>query len=277
MSSYNTLIPSDDRFSLKRTWAFGLLYSHSLKCQLIAYGCLSVIAAIMTLMPFGPIAQMSIFSLFGSALAIVYYISPVVLSKSGDTRKIMYMTPALPAEKFVFFMAYFLVVLPTVIFLPVYFAQLIYTHIPSIQTEPLMNLLKFSNDYGFNQLSKILQGGWITLVCFYVVLVCKENRTLKGLLAVFGIMLGFGLIGALFGFAIAFFDDNPIRIYELANTDEFNIGIMVDNKIEGMNLTYWNYIMESLRTQIFWLNIFLIGGIILFLSLIYKRIAHSKN
>lgn len=250
-----------DRFSWKRVYYFGKLYRWSLKRQLIVYGILSIVAAISILMPFNAVTQVSLFSMFGSALALVYYLAPLVLSKTGDTRMIMYMTPALPIEKWVFFMLYFLVLLPIVIFLPTTLCQLLYMRLPAVQTEPMMEIFHLAFDYDYNVWAKFIQCIALLLSCFYVILTAQGNRTLKGILIVIGIMIGLGIFGAICGFTMAMFDNYMIVGQSSLNSD----------------MLYWTRIMTELKYPMLGLNIVATIYSLVLMWLSYKRLSHPKS
>lgn len=265
MKTNKTYTSETDRFSWGRIWRFGLIYQHSLKRQLIVYGIISVISAIITLLPLSSGIQMAFFSLFGSILGFLYYLSPLVLSKWGDTRMIMDMTPALPIEKFLFFMFYFLILLPLVVFGPTLLSQYLYFYIPSIQTEPLLGLLHLSFDYDYNTIAKYTQGCGFTLTCFYVILSCRGNRTLKGILAVFGMMAALGILGGIFGFTMALNDDFYYT-YAMESNSEDPYATSV-----GMD-----HILTDLRIPLICLNVcFFIYNIFL-LWASYRRLSHPK-
>lgn len=258
----NNDISTIDRFSWRRVRDFGGLYKYSLRRQMIAYGALSLFAALMGLIPFGPTTQVGLFSMFSSALGIAYYVSPVVLSKWGDTRIVMNMTPALPIEKFIFFMIYFLIVLPVIVFLPSLISQLIYLQIPSIQTKPMLELIHLSLNVDFNTDSKLVQSAALMLSCFYTILVSKDNRTLKGIITVFGILIGIGLLGFILGFSMALTTD-----FYLDNLSTFPHNSVYADMIQ---------LLDEMKIFVICLtSAFAIGGIIL-MRLIYKRLAHPK-
>lgn len=251
-----------DKFSWRRIWEFGNLYKYLLVRQMIAYGAFSIFAATMGLMPFGPTAQVELLSMFASVLGIAYYVSPVVLSKWGDTRMVMNLTPALPMEKFAFFMIYFLIVLPVIVFLPTFISQLIYLHVPAIHTEPMLELVHLSLDYNYNTISKLVQSAALMLACFYAVLVCKENRTLKGILTVFGILICVGLAGFILGFSRALMAD-------------FEINNIPANPHQSVYSNMTQIMAEMKTSMICITTVFSIGGIVL-MRLIYQRLAHPK-
>ncbi|MCM1491291.1 MAG: hypothetical protein NC095_10785 [Muribaculum sp.] len=260
MTIYKHLINDMDRFSWHRVWNFGKIYQYSFKRQLVVYGILSVVAAIFGLLPFGAVTQMGLYSMFGTATGIAYYLAPLVLSKWGDTRMVMNLTPALPIEKFIFFMIYFLLLLPLVLFAPTTLAQFIYLKMPSIQTEPMLRILHLAFDYDYNAISKFLQGGGIMLTCFYIVLNSHGNRTIKGILAVFGIMIGLGILGAIFGFTMALHDN-----IEYGNPT-----------MPGADSAYWHQIVAGLRMPILGLNIFFSIYSVIIMWLCYHRLSHPK-
>lgn len=260
MTGNKELTNATDRFSWHRVMEFGKIYQYSLKRQLIVYGILSMVAAIFCLLPFGAVTQMGLYSMFGTATGIAYYLAPLVLSKWGDTRMVMNLTPALPIEKFIFFVIYFLLLLPTILFAPTTLAQFIYLKMPSIQTEPMLRILHLAFDYDYNTISKFLQGGAIMLTCFYIVLNSNGNRTLKGILAVFGIMIGLGILGAIFGFTMALHDN-----IEFGNPT-----------MPGADSAYWHQVVTGLRVPILGLNIFFSVYSVIIMWLCYHRLSHPK-
>ena len=195
-----------DRFSWRRVWAFGNIFRSIIGRQLLVYGSFSLLVAVTMLIPFGAATQVGLAGLFGVVLGFLYYLSPVALCKRGDTRMVMNMTPVLPNEKFAFFMIYFLIVLPAVIYLPYRISEYIYLASPSIQTPLMKELLEMSRAHMSNYLMQMVQCAAITLICLYVVLSCHGNRTLKAILTVFGILVGIGLTGAIIGFSTAFME-----------------------------------------------------------------------
>lgn len=256
MTSTEIISSEIDRFSWARVWDFGNIFGHSLKRQLLVYGLLSLLSAIFCLLPLSAATQMGLYSMFGSGLGFAYYLSPLVLSKWGDTRMVMNMTPALPIEKFLFFMIYFLVILPIVVFLPTLIAQYFYLKIPAVQTVQMLKVLKLSFEYEYNTISKFVEGGAIVLSCFYVVLNCNGNRTLKGVLVVLGILFGLGIVGAICGFVMGFHDGYGGYAYPDA--------LGMEN------------ILQSLRMPIIVLNIFFAIVSIILMWLCYRRLAHPK-
>lgn len=258
----NNVMSTTDKFSWRRVWVFGQLYKYTLNRQMIAYGAFSIFAAIMGLMPFGPSAQVGLFGMFASALGIAYYLSPVVLSKWGDTRMVMNMTPALPMEKFAFFMIYFLIVLPIIVFLPSFISQVIYLHIPAIQTKQMLDLIHLSFDYDYNTVSKLVQTAALMLACFYTVLMCKGNRTLKGILTVFCILMGFGLVGFILGFSRALIAD-----FEINNLPAVSQDSVYANMFQ---------LMEEMKVSVICISMVFTVGAIVLLRLIYQRLAHPK-
>lgn len=260
MAENNEITIDMNRFSWHRVLDFGKIYQYSLRRQLTVYGILSILTTAFGLLPFGPVTQMGLYSVFGTIIGFAYYLSPLVLSKWGDTRMVMNMTPALPIEKFIFFMIYFLVLLPIILYVPTTLGQWLYLQIPSIQTEPMLRILHLAFDYDYNTISKYLQGGAIMLTCFYVVLNCSGNRTLKGILAVLGIMFGLGILGAVFGFTMALHDDIEISQPAMPGTDSM----------------YWNRIVTGLRMPIIWLNVLFTIYYVFIFRCIYHRLSHPK-
>lgn len=252
-----------DRFSWRRVWAFGNIFRSIISRQLLVYGAFSLLAAVSMLIPFGTATQVGIFSLFGTVLSFLYYLSPAALCKRGDTRLVMNMAPALPDEKFVFFMIYFLIILPVVIYLPYRISEYIYLACPTIQTPLMKDLLEISLAHNSNYVMQMVQCAAITLICLHVVLVCHGNRTLKAVLTVFGILVGVGLIGAIIGFSTAFMEGYEF-MENIENTDP-------TAPFENVSQLMTNLEMQTTVLAI----VFLIAGVVT-ACMIRRRLAHPK-
>lgn len=252
-----------DRFSWRRVWAFGNIFRSIISRQLLVYGAFSLLAAATMLIPFGGATQVGIFSLFSTVLSFLYYLSPAALCKRGDTRMVMNMAPALPNEKFVFFMIYFLIILPVVISLPYKISEYIYLACPSIQTPLMKDMLEISLAHKSNYVMQMVQGVVITLICLHVVLACHGNRTLKAVLTVFAILVGIGLIGAIIGFSTAFMEGYEF-MENIENTDP-------EAPFENVSQLMTNLKMQTTVLAI----VSLIVGVVT-AWLIRRRLAHPK-
>lgn len=252
-----------DRFSWRRVWAFGNIFRSIISRQLLVYGAFSLLAAVTMLIPFGAATQVGIFGLFSTVLSFLYYLSPAALCKRGDTRMVMNMAPALPNEKFVFFMIYFVIILPLVISLPYRVSEYIYLACPSIQTPLMKDMLEISFVHNSNCVMQAVQGVVITLICLHVVLACHGNRTLKAILTVFGILVGIGLTGAIIGFSTAFMEGCEF----MENIENADPAAPFENVSQLMN---------NLEVQTTVLSIvFLIAGVVT-ACLIRRRLARPK-
>lgn len=176
---------------------------------------------------------------------------------------VMNMAPALPNEKFVFFMIYFLIILPVVISLPYKISEYIYLACPSIQTPLMKDMLEISLAHKSNYVMQMVQGVVITLICLHVVLACHGNRTLKAVLTVFAILVGIGLIGAIIGFSTAFMEGYEF-MENIENTDP-------EAPFENVSQLMTNLKMQTTVLAI----VSLIVGVVT-AWLIRRRLAHPK-
>lgn len=173
--------------------------------QMLIYLGISAICAVLTLLPLPGGVQFGIFTMIWTLLQLLFYLTPLALAKNGDSRIIDRMIPARPDEKFVFYLLYTLVAAPLAIYMLPTLACRLYTLIPTIQHETMLELMnpKFNVPtviIGINFLS----GTAIVLTCLYVVLHARSGRIVKGIVSVFAAMFATGLIGAIYGLSAIF-------------------------------------------------------------------------
>lgn len=192
------------RFSWRRVMDVASFYRPGVEKQVLWYLIASVICAMLTLLPLGQFAQLGLYTIIWTALPLLFEMAPCMLTKQGDSRIIERLITATPAEKYTFRLIYFLVVIPIACQLFPRLALYLYTQIPSIQTEETLSLIKVSLGspaliYAINTLTAV----GASMTCLYVVTRARTNRALKGILSVFAVQIGAGLLGAFWGFSAA--------------------------------------------------------------------------
>lgn len=201
----NALTATSDNFSWKRVAAVASFYRNCTDRQLLIYGLVSLLFFVLTLLPFTGNAQAGLFTMIWTILPLLLQMSPVVLSKHGDSRVIERLMPAKASEKFAFFLIYFLIVIPVFVYLLPELALVIYIHVPAIQTEEMLPLARLhQQNYPLFIVMNAFSSAAGTLTCLYVVLHARHNRTLKGILSVFAVMIAIGILGAFYGAAAVF-------------------------------------------------------------------------
>lgn len=201
----NTTIAVKDNFSFGRLMGLASFYRPLLLRQLIAYGGASLLFSVLVLLPVGPEIQVGFFTIAWSAMGLMVQLSPVVLAKFGDSRIIERLIPASPIEKFVFFIIYFLIIVPvTVYFLPE-LALIIYQQIPAVQTSQMMWMisLRYSNPPVLIIIN-LMSTAASVMTCLYVIMRVRHNRVLWGIISVFLFNIALGIIGAVQGAVNAF-------------------------------------------------------------------------
>ncbi|MDE6007082.1 MAG: hypothetical protein K2G67_05970 [Muribaculaceae bacterium] len=198
-----TTVPSG--FSWVRVKDVANFYRPGIEKQVLWYLIISVICAIVTLLPLNRYAQFGLYSIIWTMLPLMFELAPCMLSKSGDTRIIERLIPASPGEKYAFRLLYFLIVIPVASQLLPRLAMYLYLQIPTIQTEDMKALIETSLSSSPRVwLINIFTAVSAALTCLYVVTRARTNRTLKGILSVFAVQIGAGILGAIWGFTNAF-------------------------------------------------------------------------
>ena len=198
-------ISLSDNFSWRRVWNVALFYGPAISKQLLIYAAATVVFFCLTLMPFNASAQVALFSMIWAAIGFMVEFAPIVLAKSGDSRIIERLLPATAAEKLTFFSIYFLLVVPFVCYLLPHMSLYVYNSIPAIQTDAMLALIdiKHSNPPQI-MVMNLLSTAAAIITCLYMVLFSKSNRIIKGILSVFAVNIGLGVLGAIYGMGAMF-------------------------------------------------------------------------
>ncbi len=195
-----------DSFSWKRVGEVAHYYSPTVNRQLTAYGAVSLIFAIMLLMPLNAFTQTGIFYGIYTALPLIFVLAPISLAKGGDTRVVDRMLPAKASEKYLFLLLYFLVAIPIAIYVMPELALWLYTKIPAIQTEEMLTLIDMrflSYKYPVNTIMNVITYVAVVLTCLFVIEYARHSRIIKAVVSVLGIQFVIGIMGAVYGFSLA--------------------------------------------------------------------------
>lgn len=194
-----------DRFSWRRVgdlYAYNSLY---IRKELLYYSAAIIFFSAIMLLPLGSVAQISLFTLIWAIIPYMCALAPLVFTKGGDSRIIDRMLPATPAEKNVFYFSYVLIVIPAVCYLLPLVSGWLYTRIPSIQTEGMMNLLNLRHKAPSSiMIINTLSEAATILACLWIVMNTRTNRIIKGVAAVFAVQFLVGLIGGIYAVMTAF-------------------------------------------------------------------------
>lgn len=131
--------------------------------------------------------------------------APIIMVRTGaGTRIVERLLPATSAEKYVYYMFFFLVAVPlscytlpwvaSALFPYIYGSDRILDSILRVR-DSMPPMLVFSN---------VLGAAGASLTCFYVVMRARSNRIAKGIASVFLLQIAIGLLGGIYGFALAF-------------------------------------------------------------------------
>lgn len=198
-------IMSDSKFSWRRVRDVAFFYRAGVERQVLWYLIISVICAFITLLPLKSYVQVGLFSIIWTVLPLLFELAPCMLAKWGDSRIIERLIPATPAEKYTFRLIYFLIVVPIATQLFPRLAMYLYTQIPAIQTEEMSAVIDAALMYSpILWLSNVSTAAGACLTCLYVVTRARTNRTMKGILSVFAVLIFQGILGAIWGFTTAF-------------------------------------------------------------------------
>lgn len=225
-----------EKFSWRRVAAFAAYLAPATKRQLLVYGAISALFALLQLLPLSEIGQFSVFTLVWSVIGYLYTLSPLAFVKHGDSRIIDRLVPVSAIEKYTFYMLYLLVAVPlTVYLLPglVIFYQAAH---PEDCSETLSMLVKIQTSLPALIMTQNALTALVSMMaCFVTVLAARTNRILRGVAAMFGVQILIGIVGGIWGLSSAFsrgFADglsgnDPQRITELMVTQLFDSPVMI--------------------------------------------------
>lgn len=198
--TYTGYAADSDGFSIYRVAELASYYRPFCAKQLMVYGIVSLIVAILTLLPMGDIAKVAIFTISWAAIPLLYYLAPIVLAKSGDSRIVERMIPVRASEKFIFYLLYFGVAVPIAVYMLPFISNILYLHLPSIQTKAMTGLVEIQmHNPAVIVVLNSLTALAISLTCLYVILSAKTARIVKAVISAFAVQFGIGLVSAIMG------------------------------------------------------------------------------
>lgn len=191
-------------FSFRRVFMFGNIYRYAIRRQLIIFSLFSLVAAVFIFLPVSDGAKIGMSGMFSVALSIAYCCGPVVFAKGDSNRVIEHLVPARPAEKMTFYLLYIFIALPLSLYALPTVSELVYLKLFPTENNVLTEIIRLSLYYPSNLFQKTTQSVAVCMTTLYVVLNSRSSRILKGILSAFGMMVLFSILGAIYGFAMAF-------------------------------------------------------------------------
>lgn len=192
-------------FSFRRVLELAHFYRPIIEKQTLVYGIISIGGSILLLLPVPEILQIAIFTIVWTILPFMIELAPCILGKSGDSRIVERLLPASAAEKLVFRLIYFWIVIPAVTYVLPWVAALLYMNMPDVQTEDVMGFYDMMTCRTFlTGVVNVLTMLVVTTTCMYFVTLARHNRVLKGIIAVICSQVFISFFGAAWGFWISF-------------------------------------------------------------------------
>lgn len=228
---------------------------------LIFYFSASVIFGIVMLLPVNEYLQLADFTLIWATLPYMFAFAPLVMGKRGDSRIIERLLPVSAAEKYVYIMVYFLIVIPIAVYAVPECSLLLYKQIPALQTDALLGMIELHFGSGSAVLITNVTGSVATtLLCLYVVQHAKSSRMVKGIISVFISQFGIAMMGAIYGMAAAFKCGFADGIADAGNGTPANFEAEKVQTIVNDMMSYSPYMIAMITIlalymlTMFWLN-----------------------
>ncbi len=270
----HSLIPGAtaiNSFSMRRSYMSGICSFPAIKCQLLIYSLVSVAVYIIYLLmhPVNEVIRLAVYSMLSSALSFMISFAPIVFARYDVA--IETLLPAKAIEKFLFMAVYSFILIPIAIYVPYSILNGIVSwispdyaldsllaptaSISKASVETLMESLNTTELKFFALISKV-----DTIVpsaaCLLAVISYRRNRAAMGIVWAVVSLIGFAIIGGLWGFYMAIsafksgeFDAmndialNPDRItQEIIGSMKGLLAIMAGTGILALTvLTYFTY------------------------------------
>lgn len=214
-------------FSMHRSYMSGICSFPAIKCQLLIYSLVSVAVYIIYLLmhPVNEVIRLAVYSMLSSALSFMISFAPIVFARYDVA--IETLLPAKAVEKFLFMVVYSFILIPIAIYVPYSILNGIVSwispdyaldsllaptaSISKASVETLMESLNTTELKFFALISKV-----DTIVpsaaCLLAVISYRRNRAAMGIVWAVVSMIGFAIIGGLWGFYMAI---NAFRSGEL--------------------------------------------------------------
>lgn len=245
MQTIDTFNPAEEAridrgaaFSWQRFGKFAGFMFPQLRKQMIIYAVTSAIFFILILMPFPGQVQFAVMSAIGTAIGFMLILSPISLAKGGDTRLVTRQLPVTAGEKYLFYLVYFLIIIPAIIEIPYILAQILYLRIPTIQDDAVIGLIKIGFEKGYViTLTNVMGTVCAEMTCFFFVMHSRSNRFLYGVLGALGFNILLAFAGGIWGLTTGIQDGmmdaagNAQMTSEM--TDQLAMGLL--NDLKGWN------------------------------------------
>lgn len=190
---------------MQRVWAYAAYYMPRLKWELLIYGLISFLCAVVCLIPAIEDVQVALFVGAWTILPILFYCGPLIFATGPDTRIINRLMPVSAAEKMVFYYLYILVAIPLTVYLLPMLAAWVYLSCPSLQTEKMIVLYEAKfHSWGILWIINLVGGIFVAQACLWAVEYFRQNRMLMGIVAVIVSNIILGMMGGIIGIAAAF-------------------------------------------------------------------------
>lgn len=253
-------------FSFARVFSLFTFYGYSVKRQLLTYIIASIIVTILLLIPASSEIRIGLFTMGWTILQWMCYLSPLSLAKSGYTGNIDRILPVKASEKLVYYVLYFLVILPIALFtLPICAEYYILQQGVTNEFTAFIQLQLYPGVI----IRCLNKGGYIlcVIVCLYYVIKSRNNKALYGALSaiICQIVLGFvgAIMGAMLEFSRGFMDGymNREPTYP-AELNEFDATQVISLTKDLLQPSVYTYTTIGI----------LVVAIFVFTSLLYKRL-----
>ena len=221
----------NDSFSWRRVAMVWTYYSPVLGMQLWLWPLIAAGIYLMGMLTaLSPVSLVSSFAISGLSMLISF--GPLMLIRNNAIVSET-MLPVRADEKFVFYLLYFLIVVPVLTILTVGALHLVATMIFGAERLHDYTVLLTQRSlmveytYGIGIFGEAIG----VMACLFGVTAFTRNRALAGVGFVIGSGIAIGMIGAIMGIIMAFvsgFADGFLHIGEIAERDPGNTGVIMD-------------------------------------------------
>ncbi len=182
MTDYNVLSDTDRTSWTRIMMVFRFFYPR-LRWQIICYPIVSAVVFLLFVLLYHYGHFMKATYVVG-ILGYMVALAPLVLATRDDFE----METALPAngiEKFIFYIGYFLIVIPLLVYIPAELLSIfVYGELYNtlITSQLPVNIADFGISGSLTLLSSIVSNGTMIMICLLTVAVSRTNRLLKGIM-----------------------------------------------------------------------------------------------
>ncbi|MCI8997492.1 MAG: hypothetical protein HFJ95_00670 [Muribaculaceae bacterium] len=229
--------PTINKFSWRRVYDFGMLYSSGMKSQALIFAIIIFLSylCVLPIRDFHNEVNITFFSLMSVLVAYCIYSGPIILARRDDS--LMVQVPAKTSEKTIFYFLYSLVIVPLyveIIWLGINIVGGLFIENGNIDFSLKRIVMKESGvEFTLSLfittfINTVFQIFAVTMTVLLIVIKAKKHRFIKGLLTPVFILLIIGILGGIFGViaaiynlnipAFEFFDGKSMFRHELVDT-----------------------------------------------------------